>query len=393
MTSTIAISTLLCLLGLPIDASLLDGQQLSAELQSVNSTETVLLVDGEARTLPLSELQEFRFTSSASGAQLPSSRPSVRLRDGSLLTADSLTVAKQQFTLINSQLGELDLPQASVSSVRLVPLDSTIDPAWDEFLSRDTRDDLIVVRKGDALDHVAGVVSTISEDSIGLLLDGRAIDLPRKRVFGIVYAASEVEVPSPLCVIEFIDGQRLAAAKLDFTDDTLSLTTSEGQELSPAADMIKRIDFSLGKIMYLAQMEPTSIDYPTDHPLYLEAVWKYRKGQNSRGAPLQLGGRQYDNGIWIHSGTVLRYRLGRQYRRLQSLMGIDEDLGDCAPKIGVVIRGDGKALFEQDVTREDDVRELDLDVSEVRELEIEVVSNDPNGICEHLDLVEARLIK
>ncbi|MCA9073786.1 MAG: NPCBM/NEW2 domain-containing protein [Planctomycetaceae bacterium] len=391
MTSTITISTLLCLWGLPIDASLLDGERLSGELQSVSSTEAVLVVDGENRTIPLSEFQEFRWTDS--NTPLPSSRPALQTHDGSLLTAESLTAAKQEFTLTNSRLGELIIPKASVSNLRLGPLDSTVAAAWEAFLSRESQDDLIVIRKGDALDHVAGVVSTISDDSIGLLLDGRAIDLPRSRVFGIIYASSEVPASSPLCVVEFTDSQRLAAVDMAFADDKLSLTTSEGQVFSLATDAIKRIDFSLGKIMYLSQTEPASVKYPTDHPLYLEAVWKYRRGQNSRGASLQLGGRQYDNGIWVHSGTVLRYRLGRQYRRFQSLMGIDEDLGDCAPQLGLVIRGDGRVLYEQDVKRTDEVRELDLDVSDVRELEIEVTSTDPNGICEHLDLVEARLIK
>ncbi len=394
MTASVAITTLLVMTGLPIDAATLDGERLSGELQSLSATQAVLIIDGEPREIALSELQEVRPSSAARGdTALPPSQPALRLRDGSILAPKIITAAKQQFVLINENLGEITIPATAVQSLRLALLDTKITAAWDGFLQRDTNDDLVVIRKGDALDHVAGVVSTINEASISLLIDGRAIDLPRERVFGVIYANTKSAGINPLCVIDLTDGQRIAASSIHLNDDALDIETSQGHALTIAGKDVHRIDFSLGKIEFLAAIEPSSIEYPVDHPLYLEEVWKYRRGQNSRGEPLLLDGRHYDNGIWIHSGTVLRYRLGRQYRRFQSLMGIDDDLGDCAPQVGVVIRGDGRVLHEDQVARGDDARELDIDVSDIRELEIEVISTDPNGICEHLDLVEARLIK
>ncbi len=394
MTHAFALIVLMSILGLPIDASTLDGQRLSGELQSLNGTEAVLTADGESRTIPLSELSELQFSKTAATDSLPLSTQRVlQLRDGSVLTPTTLTAAKQQFSVTSDALGEWSVPKSSVASVRLASLDSKIAQAWESLLERKTRDDLVVIRKGDALDHVTGVVSTIDNESISLLLDGNAVELPRSRVFGVIYAAPQSSTVSSVCILELVDGQRLALSEIRLDGDAFAIKSTAGPSLSIPVSDVRRIDFSLGKIEQLAEMEPTSVQYPVDHPLYLEEVWKYRIGRNSRGEPLQLAGKHYDNGLWIHSGTVLRFRLGRQYRRLQSLIGIDEDLGDCAPQVGLIIRGDGRVLHEVDVARSDEVRRLDLDVAGVRELEIEVVSSDPNGICEHLDLVEARLIK
>ncbi|MEZ6050900.1 MAG: NPCBM/NEW2 domain-containing protein [Planctomycetaceae bacterium] len=393
MIPTITITVLLLASSLPVDVATLDGQQLSGDVQSLSNTEIVLTVDGEPRTFALKELKELTPSETSVTTTTAPSAPALRLHDGSVLTPSTISAANQQFVLVDDKLGEMMVPKASVQSLRLALLDSKIASAWEELLQRDTRDDLVVIRKGDALDHVGGVVSTIGETSISVLIDGRAVDLPRQRVFGVIYAGSETKGVEPLCLIELTDGQRLAATEIRLDNDAFVIKTVGENVLTVGASDVSRIDFSLGKIEYLTAMEPVSVTYPVDHPLFLEEVWKYRSGRNSRGKPLTLGSQQYDNGLWMHSGTVLRYRLGRQYRRFHCLMGIDGDLGACMPQVGLEIRGDGRVLFESQVARDDDPRELDLEVADVRELEIEVTSTDTNGICEHLDLVEARLIK
>ena len=59
----------------------------------------------------------------------------------------------------------------------------------------------------------------------------------------------------------------------------------------------------------------------------------------------------------------------------------------------VVISGDGNPLFEADVRGSDPPRELDLDVTDVRDLEILVDFGGDLDISDHLDLAEARVIK
>ncbi|MBX3436877.1 MAG: NPCBM/NEW2 domain-containing protein [Planctomycetaceae bacterium] len=395
MHHALAFAAAVCLAGMPVDVAQLDGQRLSGELQSLTKSGLVVAVAGESRTIPLSELQEVQ----ANAASSPDARSgtlrseiSVTLRDGSVLLPQQFSASTREATLVHPKLGELKVPKAAIAHVRLARTDQGLSAAWDALLERSQRNDLVVVRKGEALDHVEGVVGAITAESLSLLLEGRPLPIPRNRVFGVIYASADVAT-KPVCRFDLIDGQQLAASAARYEGDAFVIDLVAGGSMTVAASDVRRIDFSLGKIRLLADLEPTSVEYPSGLPTELADVWKFRRGRNSRGEPLLLGGETRADGLWIHSGTTLRYRLGREFRRLQGQMGIDEDIGDCAPTVGVVVRGDGRVLLEQSVSRGDSVQSIDLDVAGVRELEIVVTSNDPDGICEHLDLVEARLIK
>ncbi|MGD9857075.1 MAG: NPCBM/NEW2 domain-containing protein [Planctomycetaceae bacterium] len=394
LTATVFVS-LLIFSELPVDVAKLDGGRLSGQLQSLTPSELVVLVEGERLAIPADELQEVRPSVNPAATALITNHAElgVMLRDGSLLLPGEFSASSREATLVHPRWGELRLPKGAVANVRLSRTDQNLNAAWNALLEREPRNDLVIVRKGDALDHVEGVVGTINSDSVSLLLDGQAIPIPRSRVFGVIYAAGGAQTAKPLCRFDLADGQQLVAQSARFEGDGFTVAMASDGEVNIAAADVRRIDFSLGKIRALADMEPAAVDYPPGLLPELASVWKFRRGHNSHGEPLLLGGRSYDDGLWIHSGTTLRYRLGREYRRFRGQMGIDEDIGDCAPQVGVVFRGDGRVLQEVSVSRGDAVRELDLDVTDVRELEITVTSTDPDGICEHLDLVEARLIK
>ncbi len=395
MLTSSAIVCLVVLSGLPVEVTKLDGEHLAGELQSVSSAEVVVAVDGESRAIAADELHEVRPSADAAGEALAAVRSEigVTLRDGSLLLPGEFSASQREATLSSPQLGELRVPKAFVANVRLSRTDAKLTAAWQTLLERDQPDDLVVVRKGDALDHVEGVVGAINAKSVNLLLDGRAIPIPRSRVFGVIYAATKSAGATPLCRFDLADGQQLVATAVQLEGNAFTVEMMSGVKAKIPAAEVRRIDFSLGKIRSLAEFDPASVRYPDDLLPELKSIWQYRRGRNSRGEPLLLGGRSYDDGLWIHSGTTLRYRLGREYRRLRGLMGIDEDIGGCSPEIGVTLRGDGRVLLDVTLHRGDEVHELDVNLDGIRELEIAVTGTDPDGICEHLDLVEARLIK
>jgi len=109
---------------------------------------------------------------------------------------------------------------------------------------------------------------------------------------------------------------------------------------------------------------------------------------------LSLNGKTYNRGLWIHSWTMLSYKLDGQYRKFQALMGIDgavasNGLGD----VQVIIRGDDRVLLDAEVNGLDDPRQLDIDVEGIKQLEIEVGYGKNYAISDHLNLVEAKLLK
>ena len=180
------------------------------------------------------------------------------------------------------------------------------------------------------------------------------------------------------------------AASLTGSAEGLKAKLVSKVEVSLPLDQVKVIDLSQGKLRYLSQMEPREVKYTP----YFDITWEYRRDANMDGGPLRLGSKVYSHGLCVHSKTLLKYRLGGEYRRLQAVVGIDHlvasnGFGDCR----LVISGDGKPLLDADVKAKDSPRPIDLDVSGVVVLEVLVDFGGNLDISDHLDLADAKLVK
>ncbi|HBL42387.1 MAG TPA: hypothetical protein DDZ90_03225, partial [Planctomycetaceae bacterium] len=180
----------------------------------------------------------------------------------------------------------------------------------------------------------------------------------------------------------------LNASAITFTGTEFIATLQAGAQARFAPPSIASLDFSQGKVRYLSDLEPANIEYTP----FFDTVWKYRKDRHRDGGPLRVGGKEYARGLYIHSKTLLQYRLKGEYRNFRAIMGID----DSVPGIGFVyveIKGDGRILYSGNVRSSDSPVELNLDVRGVRDFEVLVDFGDNLEICDHLDLCEARFIK
>lgn len=401
---TIATKLLLCFAsGLPVEAQTLDGDGVSGELVSLTATEAGVLVDGESRILPVANLHEIRLTGNSSRSDVRRrSGPEVRLIDGSQLTIDGAELAAASVTVVSERLGDFKVPQGTVRSLRFGKSDSQVESAWEQLTERETQDDLVIVRKGDALDHYGGVVSGIDSEAVKFLLDGSPVSIPKALVFGVVFANRQPASPQAMGRVDLAGGDWLQMNSVGWDGEAFRVELAAGATVRLAPGEIQRLDFSLGKIRFLSDEEPVQVSYTPlelavaeEFPEIAADLQRYRRDKTRAGRPLQVGGKEYTRGLWLHSGTTITYRLFRDFRRFRAIMDIDQDIVSefCDPAVGVVIRGDGQELLNTTVRRADDARELDIDVTNVRELQIEVIPTDPTGMCEHLDLAEARLIK
>ena len=92
-----------------------------------------------------------------------------------------------------------------------------------------------------------------------------------------------------------------------------------------------------------------------------------------------------------YSVTVLKYRIGGDYRRFQTIIGINEKFRG---NVDVVIKGDGRVLFKGAARAGQAPQPLDLDVTGVVELEITVgYGEDELDIGDWLHLADAKVVK
>jgi hypothetical protein len=388
--------------GPQVEVSTLSGAATTGELKSLSATELVIVQEGKDRTIPLANLLELQLKPSNT-ATTNAGSVRVRLADGTSLTCQDVAIGDKTATLTTALYGTVTVPSESLLSIRLSPPDSSLTGKWEELLKREIKRDLLVMpkdapaggEKRKVLDFLDGSIAAVDKKQVKFLLDGTAIPIPRERLYGLVFAKRKTPSASPICETTLVGGDSIAAKSISYSGaGAVKVTLLTGGTIDVPADKLRTLDFSLGKVRYLSRMDPREVKYTP----YFDLEWKYQRDRNRRGGPLRIGDKTYQRGLWIHSKTYLRYRLSGEYRRFKAVIGIDHEVaakgGDVHVVISVIKIGDQKKiLLETDVRGSDKPRELDLDVSGARELEILVDFGKNLDIADHLDLGDARVLK
>ena len=370
-----------------VELTSLNGDSASGNLQSLSKSIINLKQGGTAKEISLSGVLNIRFPKNRFQRSLQSPI-TVRLTDGSKFPVQSLQSNERQIKVSGELTGTLILPAKNVFSIRFEPLNSNIREAWEKLLRGKNSKDLLIVQKENVLDFIDGVIGSVTDEKIQFFTGDDEVAVNRKRVFGIIYAREPIPETPSFCTIRLTNNGLIQTSSITYADNEFKATLLNGIQTKFATQSIANLDFSQGKVRYLSDLEPRNIEYTP----FFDTVWKYRKDKHRDGGPLRLDGKEYARGLYIHSKTLLQYRIRNQYRNFQAVMGID----DSVPGIGFVyveIKGDGRILYSGNVRSADPPIELNLDIRGVRDFDILVDFGDNLEICDHLDLCDARFIK
>ncbi len=356
--------------------------QAAGELKQMTPTQIVV----GNRMVPLTDVLEIRFAPPAA----PVSVVEVILNDESRVTGSQIVLSSTELRLTSAELGTITARKNVIRSIRFAANDTKLDEAWLKILARDSKKDVIVVRKDNKLDFLAGVAGTVDDQVVKFLVDGEEVPVKRERVYGLIYQPPAA-TGKPQSIIDLQGDVTLQAKQIVSKDQNYEVILASGVTMTVPAGQVRTIDFSLGKVRQLSQLKPTDVQYVP----FWDQVWEYRKDIGPLSSPITLGGVAYAKGLSIHSKTKLTFRLQGDYRLFQTVLGID-DMADDTGALGDVkltISGDGKPLFESDVKGPDAPRKVDLNVTGVRELQILVDYGGELDIADWLSLADAKLVK
>jgi hypothetical protein len=382
----------------------LKGERHAGELVSLDASAAVLKSGGISATVPLADILELRFP--ANPPPEASTGPRILLLDGTRLTLSAFTVTDEQ-ARCETPFGTFTIPVARIAHVRFGISTAKLDEAWTVLLKRESKNDLLILKKDDVLDFLAGATGNVG-DKIGFLLDGDELPVPREKVYGIIFHRRLPNLPKPMCEVRLSGGDELAITRFAWVDGNLKVRLAAGPDLMIPGSHLAALDFSAGKIVYLSQLEPRDVKYV---PFFEAMFYEYRRDRSIDGTPLTVGGKSYARGLALHSKTTLRYRIAGEYSRFQAVAGIDDTVSQLTKRdtetgadgkpderylyayVRLVISGDGKPLFDSIVKGTDAPRNLDLNVTDVRDLEIVVDFGNNLDTADHLDLANAKLVK
>lgn len=361
-------------------------------------------VAGESGTVhfALSEVLAVRFPGAANVARDPSSI-SVELTDGSLLYGTELTVHGNQLTLAEQQGRGLSIPTKKVAAVVLAaPAHHSrayqTQQQWHDLRMSDPSGDLVVISRKDSLDYLEGVLGDVTASTVDFHLDRDAMQVPRSKVYGLVYFHSEeVDLAPQVARVTDHDGRRIEAQSVELVDQGFRVVSRSGVEIVLPRSTITEIDFSIGKVIYLSDLEAESIEWT---PFYgmLNTSDEFRLASRPQrdaafaGGPLRLDGVEYAKGLGIRSRTEMVYRLPDAFRRFTVLVGIDDAVRPRG-HVKISIYADARQLWAQEVDGKDPPLSLSLDISGAKRLKILVDYGLDQDVADHVDFCEARVSK
>ncbi len=376
-----------------VDVVTLEGRSTTGTLSVLSSQGVTVETTTGPVQIAASELLEIR---------CPDARPlptdpavpllSVRWQSGAVSTAHAIVLTGTKATLQHPALGEIPLPRDALRSIRFGADDAVVREAWKQLHERTTKKDFLVVRKGDVLDHLDGVAGSIDAKEVRFRLDGEDVTVKREKVYGIIYARREDSAKFTTRV-DLAGGDTLLVKDVQWTGEAWQFTIPGLAPIKAPATAVQALDFSISKFLYLSATEPRDIRYT---PFFDDFTFEVQRDRDFDGRPLRVGERTFARGLAVHSKTVLKYRLGGDYRYFKSIVGLDPKLplGAYYGDAHVTIRGDDKVLYDGDFISGQASEALELPVTGVIELEILVdFGRDKWDLGDRVHFGDAKVVK
>jgi len=381
----------------PVQVDTLDGPTETGRLTALSAKQIVFDTDAGPRQVPMERLLAVRIASRAVPDDAIGS-VRVELGDGSVLSTTEFGMSMGMATLTLPGGSRVEVPVRAVAVVQFGKSEVAARRQWNEILHIGQTSDLLVIRKGDGVDFLEGMIEQVGPKSVAFRFDGERVNVPRSKVSGLVYyRATRPNPAKPIGRARGAGATRIALAKVTFGDGQFHLVTTGGQPITVPATAVTEFDFSMGKIRFLSDLEPTRLSwtpfYEFRQAKYLaRAMGALRRDRAIEDGPLRLGGKAYTRGLAMRSRTEVVYRLGRAYREFSAIAGIDDRMGDRG-HVRLVIRGDDRDLLTRTIHGGDAPLPLRIDVRGVDRLTLLVDYGEDTDVADHCDLCEARVSK
>jgi hypothetical protein len=378
-------------------AATLDGQAVSGSITDLTNEKLTLQTEAGPVDLPLTQLLGV-LPGSTIAPEPPTSdqKPAVWIEfaDGTRLPAVSFSSIKGKVKIVSLSGTELAPDLKTISKVRF---SETYDPAF-KFGREGVAADQVGVKKKAGLDFLEGIIGDVTAETVNFTLDGDPLPVNRNKIDSLVYVQrGEAELPTPVCVLDDFTGGQYQAKEFKLDDSQLSILTLGGITVTRPLEQIKKFDFSAGKLQYLSDLKPESVNVTpfVELPKQFPALQQYfapRFDQGRDDAALRLDGKAYTKGLALHSRTELVYKIPAKSRKFLALAGIDDSVGSEG-HVAVKISGDGRELYSGNFSGLDKAVPLEIDITGVRKLTILVDYGQDLDVGDYFDLAEARIVK
>lgn len=307
------------------------------------------------------------------------------LRDGGYVNGQSFTLSHMGLSLtINEQ--RVNFSRESVHALQFFN-DPSYQTDWRSLVSRsNNRNDIIAIKKGvGVLDHLEGMVTGISAERVMFHFDGKDLNVPRAKLYGVVFAPSRIDsTVQPLCYVKGADFT-IACKHVSLAQEILTAEAVAGPILKFSSRLVT-IDYSPSRTDSLRQLLPQVVKWNPFASVEEDRLFEIMIDGNNEpiryGAPLGDGSLSYD--VVLNGELTFSVPLRRRY----SLISATVEPGQ--PLDTMTIMGENRYLTAKTgkrIVNNVEMRDLCWDVTDMKTASISV------GAGSMLRLNDLRFVK
>lgn len=416
MTGINASLAALLLLGSIFEVRPLSGTPQRGVLKRLDEKKLVLSADAGDQTLSLREIGR---VTRVDAPQRNSDRPlpiTLYLTDGGVWKLASVRLADGRLEVVDGFAKSATTRFRAVKALRLTASEANLDGAWEEFLragrgadalilrrtvTRKAEDGETVIGSETTLDAIDGKLIGIDDAAVKFEVEGEAVDIPRRRVEGVVLATPERgETPDAIALAVDVYGSRWNLQHATIQNQTLSMQAVCGVAAELPLDQLLLLDFSASNTRYLSDLEMVGYEVRP----YLDASFTGdklakmlapRRDKAFFGAPLEERESPFDEvkGLALVAYSRVQYRVPRGFDRFRAEAALDPRVKKVG---GVVLRilVDDREIYSKAIEGEQSSDAIDLRLPpQARMLTVEVDFGSRKDLGANLQLRGARFTK
>jgi len=264
----------------------LDNKTLSGKVTAVNDKEiTFKANDGQVHTVPLQNVLALDLQA-VKGVPPGNKFTDVRLIDDTVLHCENVSMKGKEveITLLTKQ--KLKVPLAHVVYVLRDAEDHAVKDAFDAVLADKVKQDRVVTYKQKKATALAGVLGDATAAGTHISFrpqGGDEFPANLEKIQGLIFYRENVDPGSPVCLVIDVTGNALAAKGLSLDGNKVVITTPKGATIAWDTEAIARMDYNMGKLVFLSDLDPKSKVERSAVGL----IVAYRRDVNLDGEPIQ----------------------------------------------------------------------------------------------------------
>ena len=380
---------------------LLDGKTFEGTLVNLSAQKVELSTTEGPQAFPVEQIRSLKRLAN-SDLNPPNSEAAaytVQLRDGTLLRPNSIELSGKTARI---QLGKLE-QKISAAEIQWLRFRNTVaanESAWEEIVTTESKSDrLVVLRAGDTLDTVEGLVLAMDANEVRFNFDGDEIKAPRNKLLGITFFTSTKKSYTPAKIkVTTRTQDTFAALALEVIRENesnlLKIVTSSDIMFQIPLETIQQLDFSAGNLQLVTELSPleTATDIESDYPGDLAIADKLFAPHADHYGRTATDNNLPKTDLIFQGASSIEYRVPEGMGRFQAII-------TGSPKAQwkgwtvITVQQEDEVLFQQSLRPEIDRLPIDVTVVPKRRITLKVKAENPRQAEDTIWWLQPRFVK